>query len=62
MYLMGHVIKKNMFSNNETFCEMKCFIFFLCFFVIPNGIPLGIKGKNEENDFINILHMAMPSK
>lgn len=62
MYLMGHVIKKKLFSNNGTFCEMKCLIFFLCFLMIPNGFPLGIIGKNEENDFINVLVMAMPSK
>jgi hypothetical protein len=30
--------------------------------MILNGFPLGIMGKNEENDFINALHMAMPSK
>jgi hypothetical protein len=30
--------------------------------MIPNGFPLGIIGKNEENDFINVLVMAMPSK
>jgi hypothetical protein len=30
--------------------------------MIPNGFPLGIMGKNEENDFTNVLHMVMPSK
>jgi hypothetical protein len=30
--------------------------------MIPNGFPFRIMGKNEKNDFTNVLRTVMPSK
>ncbi len=63
MYLMGACYQeKNCFQTIKHFEKWNVSFYFLCFLMIPNGFPLGIMGKNEENDYTNVLHMVMPSK